>query len=360
MTARFGLALALCTLLVGSASAQTVKLFDNFDSYADQGAFEAVWPVAPTTPPPAGGTNFLLGSTDGIDPVTGPNMIGLPTTGTRNQYNLEELGNPSTSNVISFSFDFYDTNSAVAPYRQFNNLQDGAANATNQLVSMGLYNNQTIANSGGNYYFARILGYTPTTVDPDGGPDESVVGAGSFFKLNDFGVGLRTTGWVNLRVDITSDDGIGTDYAFYVNNVLAERVNNVGTAASLRSMDHVRLGSGITSTQAAYVDNIKVVLNPDGVVTPTNNADFNGDNVVNGNDFLIWQRNAGAGTTLAQGDANASGTVDAADLAIWKTQFGTDPTPAAPAVAAVPEPATAGLAAVAMLASFALVRRKQA
>ena len=55
-------------------------------------------------------------------------------------------------------------------------------------------NNQTIANSGGNFYMARILGYTvPTTADPDGGPAESVGGAGAFFKLNDTGVGLRTT-----------------------------------------------------------------------------------------------------------------------------------------------------------------------
>jgi hypothetical protein len=92
------------------------------------------------------------------------------------------------------------------------------------------------------------------------------------------------------------------------------------------------------------------------------NADFNGDNVVDGNDFLAWQRNMGTGTTKVQGDANGNGVVDAADLAIWKTQFGTNPNtpPAVGAVAAIPEPATAGLAAVAMFASLAVVRRKRA
>lgn len=43
---------------------------------------------------------------------------------------------------------------------------------------MGFNNNQSGPNSGGQYYMARILGYTvPTTADPDGGPVESVGGA---------------------------------------------------------------------------------------------------------------------------------------------------------------------------------------
>ena len=59
---------------------------------------------------------------------------------------------------------------------------------------------------------ARVLGYTATTdPDPDGGPAESVPGS-SFFKLNDFGVGLRSTGWHNLKVVITTNDGLATDY----------------------------------------------------------------------------------------------------------------------------------------------------
>lgn len=359
MKARIGLALLLSVACAGSAAAQIVRVFDSFDTYADQAAFEAVWPIAPTSPAPVGGSNLLQTEADaGFPPVTGANMIGLPTTGTRNQLNFAETGVPSASNVIRFSFDFYDTDAAVAPYRQYNNLQDGPATNSNQLVSIGLSNNQTIANSGGNYYMARILGYTPTTVDPDGGPDESVVGANSFFKLNDFGVGLRSTGWHNLRVDISSDDGVGTDYAFYVDGVLAERVSNIGTVP--RSMDHIRLGSGITSTKAAYTDNMSLILNPDGVVAPpTNNADFNADNIVDGKDFLIWQRGFGAAGTLATGDANNDTLVNDADLAIFKTQFGTDPTPAVGAVAAIPEPTTLALAGVAVLGTLASARRRK-
>jgi len=77
-------------------------------------------------------------------------------------------------------------------------------------------------------------------------------------------------------------------------------------------------------------------------------ADFNGDGLVDGADFLAWQR--GAGTIepeLAGGDANGDGFVDGADLAVWSEQFGVSA--AGAAVAGVPEPSClrlGGLAAI--------------
>lgn len=63
-------------------------------------------------------------------------------------------------------------------------------------------------------------------------------------------------------------------------------------------------------------------------VTPgtTDAADFNSDGLVNGSDFLIWQRNLGATgqTDKSTGDANADTNVDAADLDAWKTANGTN------------------------------------
>ena len=86
-----------------------------------------------------------------------------------------------------------------------------------------------------------------------------------------------------------------------------------------------------------------------------NDADFDGDGDVDGADFLTWQKNLGtAGTaTLATGDANGDKNVTAADLAIWRTQFG----PAAAPVAAVPEPATPAVAALAALGVVVAYRR---
>lgn len=89
--------------------------------------------------------------------------------------------------------------------------------------------------------------------------------------------------------------------------------------------------------------------------TPVVDADFNNDNVVDGADFLIWQRGFGTGSTNGAGDADGNGVVNTADLALWKSSFGG--APAAAAVGAVPEPAAFGMLAVA-LASMAGLRRR--
>ncbi|MCH7750619.1 MAG: S8 family serine peptidase [Planctomycetes bacterium] len=78
-------------------------------------------------------------------------------------------------------------------------------------------------------------------------------------------------------------------------------------------------------------------------------ADFNGDNLVDGSDFLTWQRNAGTVgpmATHANGDANGDDQINAADLVVWELQYGSAPPLAA--IAAVPEPSTCVLALAAL------------
>jgi autotransporter-associated beta strand protein len=101
---------------------------------------------------------------------------------------------------------------------------------------------------------------------------------------------------------------------------------------------NVSIGSGVTVAGvtlggAAGAQTTEISAGPGGILTLRNdseppmltgNADFNGNNFVNGTDFLIWQR--GLGMTGQEdnenGDADASTVVDAADLQIWKDQFG--------------------------------------
>lgn len=99
------------------------------------------------------------------------------------------------------------------------------------------------------------------------------------------------------------------------------------------------------------IDNFRVISE-----VSTDNADFDGDGDVDGEDFLAWQAGLGVGTTLADGDANGDGTVDSSDLAIWQDQYGT----ATPAAAAgnIPEPQTLVLAIVA-LGGAGLLRRRR-
>jgi hypothetical protein len=91
-----------------------------------------------------------------------------------------------------------------------------------------------------------------------------------------------------------------------------------------------------------------------------NNADFNSDGVVDGADYLIWQQNfaLAGGATREQGNANPTvdGSVDGTDLGVWAGQYGTAP-PSVGATLAVPEPATATLAA--MIGLLATARRRR-
>lgn len=250
-----------CIAAVGALStfsSAAIIVNDNFDGYANQAAFEAVWTPIGTVAPLSGELSTAQASspTQSVrNPGTGSNSQS------RNRLTFTETGTMAVGTTVAFSFDYYDSAPTANPARNYVNLQDSTApSGTNQLIAMGLNNNQISTNSGGQYYMARILGYSPAAVDPDGGPGETgTLGAGAYFKLNDYGSPHRTLGWHNLKVLISTDDGASTDYAFYVDGVLAETVSNVGTAASLRSWDNIALGSGLSngSTEVFY-DNVRL------------------------------------------------------------------------------------------------------
>ena len=53
------------------------------------------------------------------------------------------------------------------------------------------------------------------------------------------------------------------------------------------------------------------------------NGNFNQDSIVDGADFLAWQRGYGkSNATINDGDGTADGEVDGNDLAVWKNQYG--------------------------------------
>jgi hypothetical protein len=118
--------------------------------------------------------------------------------------------------------------------------------------------------------------------------------------------------------------------------------------------------NGVTDWADAIIDEVRVsdtVLTPDQFLfltndAPADDADFDNDGDVDGNDFLVWQRGIGGAGSNMTGDADGDGAVDGDDLAIWRDQFGT------PEVLAIPEPA-GGLALVSAAIGLAALRRRR-
>jgi len=117
---------------------------------------------------------------------------------------------------------------------------------------------------------------------------------------------------------------------------LVEVVNLVSNGGSLYSLDLILEGG--TGDLFKFNNGGLFVGLPE-------DADFDEDNDVDGQDFLAWQRGFGSAGGLADGDANGDGVVNGSDLAIWEGQFGTVAALGALAGAstAVPEPTTLGL-----------------
>jgi Concanavalin A-like lectin/glucanases superfamily len=119
-------------------------------------------------------------------------------------------------------------------------------------------------------------------------------------------------------------------------------------------------GNNVADWSDAIIDEVRIsdeVLTPEQflfltVDTPAEDADFDNDGDVDGQDFLVWQRGIGASGTNMTGDADGDGAVDGDDLAIWRDQFGN------PAVAAIPEPAAAMLLGSAAIGLAACRRRR--
>jgi hypothetical protein len=321
---------------------------------------------------------------------------------------------PSATQSVFLSYDIYDSGSGNE--RMTVGLRNisvaGTTVTTNNLLEMGFYNSNSadptivgsanpasgaVSGSPGFYdgrgYAARVLLFgsasEPLQHQPDwqyfrtageswGGQASGDLGfASELERTTDTGdvvtVADIGAGWHHYEATITPDtititidlfrDGLRntsrTPDEFGVRpgepGVDAKMVYPVATNPV--GFNSLRLGgpSGLSSAGpgAQAFDNIILKL-IDSVVPPTDNADFDGNGLVDGRDFLIWQRGLGTpGALLADGDANGDHAVDSLDLGIWKTQYGTG---GLAAIAAVPEPTTVILFAC---ASLALVTRRR-
>ncbi|RIK86526.1 MAG: hypothetical protein DCC67_02785, partial [Planctomycetota bacterium] len=209
--------------------------------------------------------------------------------------------------------------------------------------------------------------------------DSPIEGDGEYFIRDDSGGGLfgaigisgQYNGVVNAdqwtRIAVTVDGSAsGGAYVVtgYIDGVLAGTSTTSNAPNGRQAIDEIlhlfrdndfETAAGMINSLAFYdeVLTAEVIAALGGAsaagipVQAVADADFDNDGDVDGADFLTWQRGFGtaSGATNAQGDADGNGAINSADLAVWKSKYGAA---AGATAAAVPEPAAAVLAALAL------------
>jgi len=379
MSRRFSILTLALAFLCTHASAETIIVFDDFESYTSDAELLAAWPAI---------------NPDGLNPDAVPNNATRLTTDPDGFYGGQIQGQaaefcgqdgticggngslrtvnqwatpfniaPSATHNVVLSFDLGDD--ALSNNKRLTTGLRHTGPAEN-LIEMGLMNSPVPG-----FNFRTILfGSSPPNpsgwlnFNEEGVVDQALplglhtpgaVGAG----VHRFEAIIRTDS-ITFSLDLFSD-GLTNDPS----DPIGERAGNgtpgvdamhtVFITPTATGFNDLRFGMpsavptsgavGDANSAFAAFDNISLKLVP--IEAPTGNADFDGDGFVDGHDFLIWQRGFGIddGTALpANGDATGDGNVNGADLAIWEAQFGTTPG----SIAAVPEPGSVALMLLAL------------
>lgn len=224
--------LVALSVVLAFAAMASADLFDDFDSYADQAAFEAAWP------PQYAGSSLDLDQTFGYSDDQSVHGVCTTNYTKKNYRNLgaEYEGTDEQPLIFEFMMNF-DESQSTAPYNARNYISiygysgagfnDGDLEAT---VAIGLYNSGSAS-----VYQSRVLygglGWFDTTA-------------------------TRTANvWTKMTAKIMTDS-----VEIYVNDVLA--------GSSSRSpgftYDSVVMGSGLTSADVdAWYDDVAVYNIPE-------------------------------------------------------------------------------------------------
>ena len=244
------LATVVAALVISASSALAdITIFsDNFDGYADQAAFNAVWNVSLA---PAG-----VGGTLTTELAYSPSQ-SIKSPGTATAYQAGHDITPvwgTAGQPLVWSFEFYDSTQA-ANLRQFGHLRDNSPTLA-QVVAMGAYNDVTatkdrhtglsVTATDLNTYYAVRVAFSP-------GPN--------WFILNGPGAVTRSTGWHEMKA-VFKD----TTVEFFVDGVngLSDLTTSYASTAGAITFDRVLVGSGLSSANgAAYYDNVMVQVIPE-------------------------------------------------------------------------------------------------
>jgi len=298
-------------------------------------------------------TSTITGSTISDNSAVRGGGIFFPVDATANINSSTISGNTASSKgggifnfgTATISSSTISSNSATADGGGIYNFV--TTNITNSTISEnstsgdggGIYNSVVAATTLDN---AIVAENTAGTSGPD--IDSSFGSVNGSFNL--IGDGTGQTGLVND----TDGNLVGTSGS-PINPLLGSLADNGGptqTHALLTGSPAIDAGdSSIVFNPAEFdqrLDGFFRVIDGDGLagarmdigafeLQAASSADFDDDGIIDGFDFLAWQRGFGTqapNATKTDGDADNDLDVDSDDLGIWESQFGT----VAPAIAA--------------------------
>ncbi len=223
-------------------SAQTTIFYDDFDSYADQAAFNAAWAVGIV------GTGGILSTEQAFSPLQ---SIKQDLSARASGHDITPVSGSDTQPLV-WSFRFYDS-TQQANLRQFATIRDNSPSLV-QLVAIGAYNDTTLTKNlitgdpvtatDLNTYYACRVAFSP-------GPN--------WFLLNAAGVPTRSTGWHELKA-VFGD----TKVDFFVDGILGMGGISYAASAGAITFDRVTVGSGLSSANGVgYYDDVLVQLIPE-------------------------------------------------------------------------------------------------
>jgi hypothetical protein len=182
----------------------------------------------------------------------------------------------------------------------------------------------------------RLLPFnTPTTFSMGYDPNEGTFGTLRVsFGLNYFGVVPPDVVWA-----LTSEQRVSLETEAYTRAGFFKATTGLGDSGQELRFDDLTYG-GVSA--------------PAGLP-----GDFNGNQVVDAADYVVWRNNVGAADESSlHGNGNGLGGVDQLDYAHWKAHFGNSSLGAGGLTnSTVPEPATWLLVALAGASVYAQSRR---
>ncbi|MCC6493067.1 MAG: PEP-CTERM sorting domain-containing protein [Pirellulales bacterium] len=400
MFARFGLSIAAAALVATSAVGQTAIVNESFDQYSNTADMQAVWKadLGQGNQPQPGPYGILVPDTGSGLTAPYDNPPGLQGKGVNMLANINEYDGPNAGMManlvptatqsIRLSVDIFDNNEtrrATVGLRNDTVQRAFGVYGTN-FVEIGFYNTRdlspvdgtTTLNFTGYSYRLNTLFNTDSLVDSGlvqqpnwqsfdldpilDRPDDD----NEFTTQGDIGAGWHRftveigTTYHKYTLDLFRDglhnteatEGVGTPGVDAEVTWLVKPHNDATEPNPFDPYTSLRFGSpsGIGNTVEAVVDNILLELV--NVSLPLDDADFDDDGQVDGDDLAAWNSDFGA-LSQSTADANGDDMTNGTDFLLWQQQF-----TGAPAIASVPEPASALLMAALALGGAAIARRR--